>query len=208
MHAAKEKFETLTLNLGEGQYAEVRVFRRPVKNACIYVRVDGVRLVVPENFEGDALLMLAPRLGWLREKLKKTSEARPVMAHGKFLLDGEYRSFEEGLFKGSLTSFYRSLTLAFVEEEIGKYPELKPRSIGVGNSGRWWGRCKRGGDVEFNLQLAALPLPLRQYVVAHELAHLKFMDHSAKFKELLGRLIPDYRQREKELRFYIPMRAT
>ena len=62
-----------------------------------------------------------------------------------------------------------------------------------------WGYCTRDGRLSFSWQLIALPERLREYVIMHELAHLKEFNHSAAFKRRLGELCPDYRARERSL---------
>jgi predicted metal-dependent hydrolase len=67
-----------------------------------------------------------------------------------------------------------------------------------------WGYCTRNGRLSFSWQLIALPEPLRDYVIMHELAHLKVFNHSAAFKKRLSELCPDYRARERALNRIIP----
>lgn len=63
-----------------------------------------------------------------------------------------------------------------------------------------WGLCHEDGHVRLNWRLIHLPLPLVDYVVAHELAHLREMNHSARFWTVVGSLYPDYKKARNELR--------
>ncbi len=63
-----------------------------------------------------------------------------------------------------------------------------------------WGLCREDGHVRLNWRLIHLPLHLVDYVVAHELAHLREMNHSARFWTVVGGLYPDYKQARIELR--------
>ena len=67
-----------------------------------------------------------------------------------------------------------------------------------------WGYCTRSGRLSFSWQLIALPEPLREYIVLHELTHLEEFNHSPAFKRKLAKVCPDYRQREKELDYISP----
>lgn len=67
-----------------------------------------------------------------------------------------------------------------------------------------WGYCTRDARLSFSWQLIALPEPLREYVVMHELSHLKEFNHSAAFKRELATMCPDFRAREKELDRIVP----
>jgi predicted metal-dependent hydrolase len=55
------------------------------------------------------------------------------------------------------------------------------------------------GRVRFNWRIVMAPKRLLEYVVAHELCHIKHHDHSREFWRLLGRVMPDYEQRRAEL---------
>jgi len=63
-----------------------------------------------------------------------------------------------------------------------------------------WGICTEGGHVRINWRLAHLPVRLIDYVVAHELAHLKQMNHSKRFWAVVESLYPDCESARRELR--------
>ncbi|MBQ2173170.1 MAG: M48 family metallopeptidase [Bacteroidales bacterium] len=65
-----------------------------------------------------------------------------------------------------------------------------------------WGSCSVRGNINLNLRLVTLPQPLQDYVMLHELCHLKEMNHGPKFHALLESLCPNHRTLEKELRQY------
>ncbi|MGD0781416.1 MAG: SprT family zinc-dependent metalloprotease [Candidatus Aminicenantales bacterium] len=64
---------------------------------------------------------------------------------------------------------------------------------------RRWGSCGRDGRVVFNVRLVQTPLPLIEYVVLHELCHLKQHHHGRSFYALLGQCLPDWKERRKAL---------
>ena len=70
----------------------------------------------------------------------------------------------------------------------------------LSNARTQWGVCREDGHVRLNWRLIHLPLRLIDYVVAHELAHLREMNHSARFWAVVGRLYPDYEAARRELR--------
>jgi restriction system protein len=62
-----------------------------------------------------------------------------------------------------------------------------------------WGSCDRRGVVRFNWRIIQAPMRLVDYVVAHELCHLAHKDHDRAYWSLLGRVLPDYDDRRRQL---------
>lgn len=63
-----------------------------------------------------------------------------------------------------------------------------------------WGSCSSRGHIRLNWRLIHLPLPLIDYVVAHELAHLKEMNHSPRFWAIVETMVPDCKTARRDLR--------
>ena len=65
-----------------------------------------------------------------------------------------------------------------------------------------WGSCSAKGNINLNLHLVRLPAELQDYVMLHELCHLREMNHGPKFHALLESVCPEHRKRARELREY------
>lgn len=63
-----------------------------------------------------------------------------------------------------------------------------------------WGSCNSKREIRINWRLLQAPPHIIDYVICHELAHLREMNHSARFWAVVAELYPDYRQAEQELR--------
>ncbi|WP_324669444.1 M48 family metallopeptidase [Geochorda subterranea] len=63
-----------------------------------------------------------------------------------------------------------------------------------------WGSCSSRGNLSFNFRLILAPPEILDYVILHELAHLRVPDHSPRFWRLVETLCPDYRSRRRWLR--------
>ena len=69
---------------------------------------------------------------------------------------------------------------------------------------RWrWGSCSRHGHICLNWRLVQMPDAVRDYVMLHELMHLKRMDHSPKFWKLVEKACPDYQAARAYLRAHV-----
>lgn len=96
-----------------------------------------------------------------------------------------------------------------IQLKIGKrvrhYCEAMGMTVGyvtVKNQKTRWGSCSAKGNVNFNYQLAFLPDELLDYVVIHELAHRRHMNHSRAFWAEVEKYCPDYLERREQLKEY------
>ena len=72
----------------------------------------------------------------------------------------------------------------------------------LSNARSRWGSCNSRQEIRLNWRLLQAPPHIINYVVAHELAHLKEMNHSAKFWAMVEKIYPDYKTAEKELKVW------
>ena len=75
-----------------------------------------------------------------------------------------------------------------------------PARIAVTDLGFRWGSCGRQGVLYFNWRLLQLPVPFVDYVIIHELVHLKEPHHGPKFWRALEPALPDWQKRKEEMR--------
>ncbi len=69
----------------------------------------------------------------------------------------------------------------------------------IRNQKKRWGSCNAKGELRFNWRLVMMPLRVLDYVVVHEMAHLKVLNHSPRFWALVEQIMPDYRARHRAL---------
>ena len=65
-----------------------------------------------------------------------------------------------------------------------------------------WGSCSSAGNLNFNYRLGFLPFELMDYIVVHELCHIKEYNHSQNFWDLVGQAYPNAKQLRKALETY------
>jgi predicted metal-dependent hydrolase len=117
------------------------------------------------------------------------SPSRPSSAEVEGLLDAWYRERAHALLRRKVEDALKSSYLRRVNEPALQVRRMKRR----------WGSCTQSGDVIFNLSLIKAPLECIEYVVVHELCHLKVHDHSRKYYDLLTKCLPDWERRKKRL---------
>jgi len=100
----------------------------------------------------------------------------------------------------------RATALEMFRERIRHYAavlEVREPSLGLSDAQTQWGSCRKARDdagrVLINWRLVQLPRHLTDYVVAHELAHLRVANHSARFWAIVAQLFPDYLSARRDL---------
>jgi predicted metal-dependent hydrolase len=87
--------------------------------------------------------------------------------------------------------------------KVAKYASimgLTPKSVKIGRARGRFGSCSYNGNLNFSCFLMLYPEEAIDYVVVHELAHLKCRGHDKRFYALVARYMPDYKEREKLLK--------
>ena len=100
-------------------------------------------------------------------------------------------------------AWFRKKARALFEERLQHFgPQLGVRHqrLSLSSARTRWGSARTDGHIRLNWRLIHLPLAQIDYVVVHELAHLRVMDHSPRFWDTVGEVLPDYRQRRRQLR--------
>jgi predicted metal-dependent hydrolase len=97
----------------------------------------------------------------------------------------------------------RELVTALAEEQAERIGVAYQR-IRIGGQRTLWGSCSARGTLSFNWRLVLAPLEVLDYVVAHELCHLRVPDHSRRFWTLVERHRPHWRDQRDWLRRHGP----
>jgi predicted metal-dependent hydrolase len=97
----------------------------------------------------------------------------------------------------------RELVTAIAEEEAEQL-EVTYRRIRIGGQRTLWGSCSPSGTLSFNWRLVLAPVEVLDYVVVHELCHLRVLDHSRRFWALVQERRPLWREQRDWLRRHGP----
>jgi predicted metal-dependent hydrolase len=89
-----------------------------------------------------------------------------------------------------------------IAEQQGQHHGLLPRQIRIKQMKSRWGSCGPQGDINLNLVLAFAPPAVLEYVVVHEICHLRHRDHSERFWDLVAAHLPEFRSHRLWLRHH------
>ncbi|MDD5586916.1 MAG: SprT family zinc-dependent metalloprotease [Alphaproteobacteria bacterium] len=166
------------------------------------------RSVVPGEELGDG--SLAPYRGEsCLLKITQTPERRSscVYANGVLEVAVSGRDLSSALLgeeaRLELRLWYKKQARREFQERAGYWSARLGVSFGrliVTSPARRWGSCNARNDIRLNWRLILAPPPLLDYVVAHELCHVLHKNHARAFWGALGEVMPDYKQRRRQLR--------
>ena len=87
-------------------------------------------------------------------------------------------------------------------EELAQQYGFEYNSVRIKHNVSNWGSCSAKKNINLNLNLVRLPEELRDYVMLHELCHLRYLNHGPGFHALLESLCPEHKELQKRLREY------
>ncbi len=103
----------------------------------------------------------------------------------------------------ALIKWYRSHAQKRIAERVEKYQSkigVTPAKVKVKHQKKRWGSCSNKRNLNFNWRIIMAPISLVDYVVVHELTHLKYPHHSKEFWDTIASILPDYKERRERLR--------
>ena len=92
---------------------------------------------------------------------------------------------------------------AYLPHRVKHFAEImnvKPKAIKVTSATTRWGSCSAKNNLCFPYRVMLLPEELIDYIIIHELAHIKEKNHSSRFYNIVATFLPDYKQRELQLK--------
>jgi len=105
--------------------------------------------------------------------------------------------------KKEVISWYRDHAEQKIKERVKMYqPKVgaEPNKVKVKKQKKRWGSCSSKGNLNFNWKIIMAPMSIVDYIVVHELVHLKYPNHSQEFWQLVEAIIPNYEEKKEWLR--------
>ena len=132
---------------------------------------------------------LLEKENWIRQKVKLQKENAMKRQEKREMPEAEKK-------------YYRNLAREVLGARTGYYARKMGVTYGrisIREQKTRWGSCSSEGNLNFNCRLLFVPDRIVDYVVIHELAHRRFMNHSKAFWKEVEKYMPDYKERKKLL---------
>ncbi len=116
-----------------------------------------------------------------------------------------YHTYDETLFQRHIDRFYKTEAQKHIPSRVALWAEemsLSPKELRFRKTKRQWGSCSGKNVLSFNTMMLKLPEDVIQYIIVHELAHIKHKHHQKAFWQLVEVHLPLYKLQIKELKNY------
>jgi len=166
----------------------VQLIRTKRKTLGIYIRPDGtVEVRAPLRLpQRDIEHFVQEKAAWITEKQQlvqqRQANALPLTPE----LEKQCRKQAKAILPGRVAHFAAIMG-------------VQPTAMRITGATTRWGSCSSKGSVNFSWRLMLCDDDVIDYVVVHELAHLREMNHSPRFWAIVAGVLPDYKRRKAKL---------
>lgn len=216
--------KTISLRVNRDGSVTVRAPRHVSKTAVdefVFKRVSWIlekqryfdrlsRVYPPKEFKnGESFEFLGRNLRLKLFRAAGRKDARCEVTDGrlKLFLDGQTGVELKTVAARAIRDLYSRHTALRARAFVRKHATslaIKPGRILIVDVKKRWGSCARNGDVRLNWRISMMPPAVIEYIIVHELCHLKIHSHSPKFWSILKSILPDYENRRAWLRRHGP----
>lgn len=170
---------------------EIEIIKSNRKTVSLEIKKRGTLTVRVPLYISDRKIqkILAEKDGWIQKHIRLSYE-KPAMASESCLSENEIERL-------------KSLAMQVLPEMVQKYASVLAVDYGkvtIRSQKTRWGSCSGKGNLNFNCLLMLAPTYVQEYVVVHELAHRKEMNHSARFWAIVAQTFPEYQAARKWLK--------
>ena len=152
-----------------------------IKNVYIQIKDDKVIIKAPKRISKKELeKIIQKKSEWIQKSLEESKKRKEKL---------DLYSKEE----------FKNIVEKYTSELI-KETELVPNKIRIRNIKYAWGTCSKNKNITINYNLIKYSEQAIKYVILHELCHLKYMNHSNNFWNLIEKYMPEYKEIRKEFK--------
>jgi predicted metal-dependent hydrolase len=152
--------------------------------------------------DGEQLIILG-RLKTLQFIQSPHCRLRTWVQGEKIVFSLPPMTVEELTLKHLLRDLYKKIAMVYLQQRVevlSQRMQCLPSRLSFGEARSLWGSCHRSGHIRLNWKLIVFEPQVIDYVVIHELAHLRFLDHSPRFWHLVEQYSPEFRELRKKLK--------
>lgn len=162
-----------------------KVIRRRVKYIRLEIKNGEIIVILPIRSNVNIEDIIKKHISWLEKKRTLLEEIKE--------LSKQCQIFHHRDLNGIILSYV---------DKISKILNVRPTIVSLRKMKRVWGSCRADGRLVFNKLLKFLPFELIEYVVLHEMCHLKIKNHRKEFYNLVKTVCHDFKEKEKMLSVY------
>jgi len=196
----------------EGKKISFEVKSKDVRYVYLKLRPDfSLQVTVPRNRDVDVIKILEKKRPWLEKKVREISQKIKIFDKNTVLYRGERLEIKAYHVKNPekkkeeiLMEFLGEETMKYVKDRVEEFKnELNVTYASISTKDmRKWGYCTRDGKIFFNWRLICLPERIADYIIFHELLHLKYFNHSKQFRGEMEKYFVDCKEIKKMLKRY------
>ncbi|WP_072680868.1 M48 family metallopeptidase [Arcobacter sp. LA11] len=194
-------FDTKILN----KMVTVKLIKK-IRNRHTYLRIKNSELIEissnPFFTINDAKKLIEKKKEWIEKRINFVK--KDFLSSDEYLFLGEKYKLDESI--KNIDEFYRKKAkeiIPLIVEKYSKEMKLHSTSLKFRKNKNTWGSCNYKNGLNFNILLVKYPIEIVEYVVIHELAHIKHKNHSKRFWNLVEVYCPDYKNRMKLFKTFL-----
>ncbi len=171
---------------------EITVIKSARKTVAIQIKPDG-KIYVRAPFDmtdSEVRDFVSEKTDWIKKTLRKFEDLEKRGGNNIPLTQQQLNELKQKAF-------------VYIEPKLKKYAALlgvEPAKLTVRNQKTCWGSCSKNGNISINCFVMLMPEEVIEYIIVHELCHLKEMNHSKKFWLEVEKIIPHYKNIRKWLK--------
>lgn len=170
-----------------------KIIRQKRKTLTIQIDAEGQLLIKAPHAAPEKLIMdfVAQKKRWIQKKIEHAQTKKEKVQQMEIEPD-------------KINALIDRAPQIFLEETDVWVTRMnvEPTQIKITKAKTLWGSCNSRNQIRLNWRLLLVPQQCREYVIIHELAHIKHKDHSKDFWEFVGRFCSDYKNIRAQLHEY------
>lgn len=180
------------ISIGDKKIEYILKVNQRSRSIRLAVHPGGIVTVTTPRFVPGFVIskFLKDKVEWLVSRIEKLSKIKPIILKSKKQQREEYLKYKD------IASKIANERL----EYFNKFYNFKWGKVTIRNQKTRWGSCSKKGNLNFNYKIALISKEESDYIIVHELCHLKEFNHGKKFWEQVSLTVPNYKEIRSSLK--------